>query len=82
MDRHDFLNKIEGRSGRESRQQVGLRNNARIHPGEHISQDHGALIKPRETDPVMPGPGSTVTAHPSYTPGSLGKISGHGKGPP
>ena len=56
--------------------------NASTDLGGHIGQDHGVLIKPRETDPVMPGPGSTVTGHPSYTPGSLGMISGHGKGPP
>ena len=55
--------------------------NASTHPGGHTGQDHRALIKPRETDP-MPGPGSTITAHPSYTPGSLGKLSGHGKEPP
>lgn len=56
--------------------------NASTHPGGHTGQDHGAQIEPREMDPVMPGPGSTVTAHPSYTPGSLGKISGNREEPP
>lgn len=85
MNRHDFLNRIEGRSERQSREQVSEWRSVASGASEcqhTFRRAHWPGPWGTEMNPMMPGPGSTVTTHPSYTSGSLGRTSGHGKGPP